>query len=87
MSIITQGCCRPLPLKEKVINNSSQWVQPQNTQVRRAVDTILFVNGGRTQYGNRSTIQNNAQQNIRLNYLGRTEGQPGGIIGPIKNKF
>ena len=77
------GACCPLPQKLKVINNSNQYVYPYNTQVDRAVNTILFVQGGRTQYGNRLTLRRDAL----VTFLGRTEGQPGGILGKLKNKF
>ena len=71
-------CCSKLNINKKVIVNSNQTVIPQNTQVDIAVNAILFSLGGRTQYG---------QTNRPLRFLGRTEGQNGGIIGPLKNKF
>jgi len=76
--MIQKSCCG-LPNKLKVMNNSNQFVEPQKTKVERAVNTILFSSGGRTQYGNRTTT--------RITFLGRTEGQSGGIIGAIKNRF
>ena len=51
-----RSCCE-LPQKLKVINNSNPDVYPYYTQVERAVNTILFVPGGRTQYGNRFTLR------------------------------
>ena len=78
----TQRTCCGLASKLKVINNSNQSVIPENTQVDRAVNTILFVPGGRTQYGNRS-----ARSLTRIAFLGRLEGQPGGTLGALKNKF
>jgi len=52
-------------------------VQPQN---ERIATIIQYSRGGRVQYGNQSLNQ-------PTTFLGRTEGQPGGIIGPLKNKF
>jgi hypothetical protein len=84
-----RSCCNAND-KYKVMNNSNQDVISEHTKVRRNVDTILYSLGGRTQYG---FIQ--PQQIGRITFLaqrriqrqGRTEGQPGGILGPIKNKF
>jgi hypothetical protein len=76
-----RSCCEKSQ-KSKVVNNSNPDVYPYHTQVERAVNTILFVPGGRTQYGNRFTLRRSA-----IDFLGKTEGQPGGILGPIKNKF
>lgn len=73
-------CCPKLNINKKVIVNSNQTVIPQNTQVNLAVNAILFSLGGRTQYGFR-------QPNRPLRFLGRTEGQNGGILGSLKNKF
>lgn len=78
---IVRSCCE-LPQKLKVIYNSNQDVYPYDTRVERAVNTILFVQGGRTQYGNRFTLRRSMIQ-----FLGRTEGQPGGILGALKNRF
>jgi hypothetical protein len=77
-----RSCCN-VSGKYKVINNSNQNVISQNTQLRRQVDTILYSLGGRTQYG---FIQPQRVQNL-IRFLGRTEGQSGGILGPIKNSF
>jgi hypothetical protein len=76
-----RSCCNAND-KYKVMNNSNQDVISEHTKVRRNVDIILYSLGGRTQYG---FIQ--PQQLRRITFLGRTEGQPGGILGPIKNKF
>jgi histidinol dehydrogenase len=70
-----------------------------NTQVSRQVETILYVPGGRTQYGNfltRNELTNYLEEvkynpyalsNGRVNFNGQFEGQPGGIRGPLRNKF
>jgi len=95
-----KSCC-DISGKYKVINNSNQNVISQHTTVRRNVDTILYSLGGRTQYGFiqpqriirvltflervGGIIRLERQGNIEIQ--GRREGQPGGILGPIKNKF
>jgi len=66
----------------KIIRNYNQYNIPQTTQVRRAVDAILFSLGGRTQYG---YIQPQRPQRILLH--GKLEGQNGGLLAPLKNKF
>jgi hypothetical protein len=68
--------------KNKIIRNYNQYNIPQATQVRRAVDAILFSLGGRTQYG---YIQPQRPQRILLH--GKLEGQNGGLLAPLKNKF
>ena len=80
-----RSCCE-VSDKYKVMNNSNQNVISQHTKVRRNVDTILYSLGGRTQYG---FIQPQRLRRIKklITFLGRTEGQVGGILGPIKNKF
>lgn len=59
--------------------NSSSYNNQSLTQVRRAVNSIQYSLGGNTVFGNPGT------QNIV--FLGKTEGQTGGITGPLKNKF
>jgi len=68
--------------KLKVIRNYNEYNVPQATQVRRAVDTILYSLGGRTQYGYRQP-----QRRERILLYGKLEGQNGGILAPLKNKF
>ena len=65
----------------KKVANSSGDVDQTLTQSQRAVNAIKYSTGGRIVYGNSGSTSN------RLNFLGRTEGQPGGIIGPLRNKF
>lgn len=73
-----RSCICPQPNNKKVLltsaNNSTG-----ETQNQRIVNLIRYSSGGRTQFGN-----TNANPTT---FLGRTEGQPGGTIGPIKNKF
>jgi hypothetical protein len=68
--------------KRKIIRNYNDSVIPQNTQVDRAVNTILYSLGGRTQFG---YIQPQRRERILL--YGKLEGQNGGILAPLKNKF
>jgi len=63
-----------------VANNSGD-VDQTLTQSSRAVNAIKYSTGGRTIFGNPGTNSN------RINFQGRTEGQPGGIMGPLRNKF
>ena len=70
--------CKPQD-NSKIIKNYNQYVVPQATQVQRQVDTILYSQGGRVTYGNGVAD--------RLAFLGKREGQPGGINGPIRNRF
>jgi len=65
----------------KKVANSNGDVDQSLTQSRRAVNAINYSTGGRTIFGNSGTTSN------RINFMGRTEGQPGGIIGPLRNKF
>jgi hypothetical protein len=70
-----------------------------NSQLTRQVETILYVPGGRTQFGNFLTndalmayleeirTNPNAFSNGRVNFNGQFEGQPGGIRGPPRNRF
>jgi hypothetical protein len=65
--------------KFKLIKNSNNMVIPDSSQVQRQVNSVLYSTGGITQFGNGGAKG--------IVFLGRTEGQPGGIIGPIRNKF
>jgi hypothetical protein len=65
----------------KKVANSSADVDQTLTQSQRAVNAIKYSTGGRVVYGNSATTSN------RLNFMGRTEGQPGGIMGPVRNRF
>lgn len=51
------------------------------TQSQRAATLIVSYPGGKTQFGN-SLVNYRA-----TTFLGKTEGQPGGINGPLRNKF
>ena len=51
------------------------------TQSQRAAIIIASYPGGKTQFGNSATTYR------ATTLLGKTEGQPGGINGPLRNKF
>ena len=88
---------------EKTTAESAALYDQDNSQVNRQVETILYVPGGRTQYGNFVTNdalmayleERKTNPNItsfidrRRNFNGHFEGQPGGISGPlrIRNRF
>jgi hypothetical protein len=71
----------PETINKKSLNTNAD-VDQTLTQSSRAVNAIRYVPGGKTQYG--PTIK----QNNQVTYLGRIEGQPGGI-GRLsaKNRF
>ena len=87
------------PQNEKVSNKLALLNSQQDTQLQHQVNTILYVPGGTTQYGNFLTnaelsayleerkLNPGAFLNGRVNFAGEYEGQPGGIRGPPKNKF
>lgn len=92
-----KGCACKVSEKtnaQNAVNNGQA-----NTQLSRQVNTILYVPGGRTQYGNfltRDELTNYLEEvkynpyasvNGRFNFNGKLEGQPGGILGPLRNKF
>jgi len=55
---------------------------PNLSQQQRIAQTLNAGTGGSTQYGNFYL-----GQPLTINYLGRTEGQPGGGGMPPKNKY
>jgi len=75
--------CHNENINSKIVKNSNSDVIPLSTQVERTVSTIRYSNGGRVSYGN--VIDGILVK--KAIFLGRSEGQPGGIIGPLRNKF
>ena len=76
-----RSCPRPV-IQTIQLNNGI--VNPTLTQSQRLRNSVNYYLGGRTQFGN----GNNARISYsKVTYLGKTEGQPGGIVGPIKNRF
>jgi len=57
-------------------------VNPTQTQSQRAATIINYYQGGKVSYGNQNTAYHSP-----VTFLGKTEGQPGGLNRPIKNKF
>ena len=89
-----QCFCPPASSNKKVISNAVYdengiLIKPAviknldlvQTKNERMATIIKYSPGGRVQYGNQGITQ------LTTTFLGRTEGQPGGIIGPLKNKF
>jgi len=74
----TKPDCLCAPLSNTKLTNSFTQTQTQN---QRISSIINYSSGGRLQFGN--VITGIASST----FLGRTEGQPGGIIGPLRNKF
>lgn len=69
------------PVQDKTSINTSSDNNNQYTENQRIADLVRNSLGGRVQYGN------NINRKQLATFLGRTEGQPGGIIGPLRNKF
>jgi hypothetical protein len=72
--------CRPEIFKKQ----SSQPYSVYNSRNLRIASTINTYSGGRIQFGNTYLGEG---RGFELNYLGRSEGMPGGSGAPIKNKF
>lgn len=72
-------CTCPSPDNTDIIKNSNSDVIPVYTQVSRTVSNIRYGFGGTTRFGNGPIS--------RIAFLGKLEGQPGGIVGPLRNKF
>lgn len=80
---IENSVCKCPEQNKESINTSSD-NNNQYTKNQRIADLVRNSLGGRTSYGNTNIT---GQQNSLVTFLGRTEGQPGGIIGPLRNKF
>lgn len=90
-----QRCCRLKHLKKLLLpsNNGTPGI-PQNQQIAAAIASNI---GGHTYFGNAYIYAPNyrvlggggqvALQGGIVQYLGKTEGQPGGIQGPLRNWF
>ena len=73
------ACVCPKENNKKVLLSSNNVSYNLSTNRRIAV-IINSALGGRTQYGNFGSPE-------AVSFLGKREGQPGGIVAPIKNKF
>jgi hypothetical protein len=78
----TGACACPVPNNKQIKLTSANNSQGQ-TQNQRIATIINYSNGGRVQYGNSSLVA----QPQRVTFLGRMEGQLGGTMGPLRNKF
>ena len=56
------------------------WNDPSQTENRRISQALTGNLGGKTTFGN-------LNKPVTLNYLGGWEGQPGGSVRPLRNKF
>jgi hypothetical protein len=57
-------------------------VDETQTQSQRMATIINSYPGGRTTFGNENIVYSTP-----IVFLGKTEGQPGGLNGPPRNKF
>jgi len=57
-------------------------VDETQTQSQRAATIINYYPGGRVSFGNE-----NIAYSRPITFLGKTEGQPGGLNRPLRNKF
>jgi len=86
-------CCRLKHLKKLLLpsNNGTPGIT-RNQQIATAIESNI---GGRTYFGNAYTFAPNirslgggyAAHGNRLAFLEKYEGQPGGIQGPLRNRF
>ena len=67
-------------IQEKVSNFKSGYNNPTQSENMRVAQLLSNNLGGRITWGNRGIP-------AEVNYLGRVEGQPGGSLQPLRNKF
>lgn len=67
-------------IQQKANLTKQGWNNPSQTQNKRFAQILTGTLGGKTTYGN----FNNP---VTINYLGGWEGQPGGSLSPLRNKF
>ena len=72
--------CKPQIFKKE----SAQPYSNYNSRNLRVASTSNTYKGGRIQFGDTYLASFNG---FGINYLGRSEGMPGGSGAPIKNKF
>lgn len=70
--------CRCIP--PNYTKNKTGYNNPQQTTNMRISQSVNNNLGGRTIFGNLGTP-------LIVNYLGRVEGQPGGSLQALRNKF
>jgi hypothetical protein len=67
-------------IQQKVHNAKSGWNDPLQTENMRIASTITNNLGGKITWGNFGIP-------AKVNYLGQVEGQPGGSLRPLRNRF
>lgn len=77
---LTCNSCIPDKYNKSVVGSDSPSIRVSNNM--RVSQIVNFSKGGKTQYGNFYL-----GQPLNINYLGRTEGMPGGSGSAPKNKF
>jgi hypothetical protein len=77
---LTCAACVPDKYDKRVIGSDSPSIRISNN--RRISQIINFTKGGTTQFGNFYL-----GQPLNVNYLGRTQGMPGGSGSPPVNRF
>lgn len=82
LTIPGYNTCNGQTLNYKQLNSSSD-VNQQLTQTQRAVNAIKYSVG----VGGKITFGNLGINRGGVSFLGKTEGQPGGIKLAVKNKF
>ena len=86
-------------VNEKYSSDGATVTNQPETQLQRQLNSIRYSIGGTTQYGNFATNESldiflkerrnnpNFMNNGLISFNGKYEGQPGGISGPLRNKF
>jgi hypothetical protein len=67
-------------IQQKVNNAKTGWNDPLQTENMRISSAITNNLGGKITWGNFGVP-------AKVNYLGRVEGQPGGSLQPLRNRF
>jgi len=67
-------------IQQKVNLTKQGWNDPSQTENNRISQILTGSLGGKTTFGN-------FNRPVNVNYLGSWEGQPGGSIKPLRNKF
>lgn len=77
----TGECCSK-NIKTTTFYFNNGIVDETQTQSQRAATIINYYPGGRVSFGNE-----NIAYSRPITFLGKTEGQPGGLNRPLRNKF
>ena len=91
-----KNCACLEPVVSKTNFSSGNNIISTNTKTERVTNSIRYSLGGITRFGNQPILnQYNSSKyfqcytnsNDLVTFLGKTEGQSGGTLGPAKNKF